>query len=234
MPFRGEIVGIDALAQTLFGKHAERPRRAGGGDRRGAGARPERARRRRSRSAPAACCKLQRLDCAGVVGADRDGAGAARRHAARRAARAALRAPASSTPAGAPVQREHARRAACSASRSRTLRRQLAELAGRNVEDGAVVVLDNASGDVLAWVGSSGELSGAAAGRRRAGAAPARLDAEALRLRARVRAAPDHAGDAARRFAGADRDRAAASTCRRTTTTTSRAGSARAPRSARA
>ena len=51
---------------------------------------------------------------------------------------------------------------ACSASRSTQLRRQLAELAGRNVEDGAVVVLDNASGEVLAWVGSSGDLSGAA------------------------------------------------------------------------
>jgi Membrane carboxypeptidase/penicillin-binding protein PbpC len=42
------------------------------------------------------------------------------------------------------------------------LRRHLAELAGSNVEDGAVVVLDNASGEVLAWVGSSGDLSGAA------------------------------------------------------------------------
>jgi penicillin-binding protein 1C len=41
------------------------------------------------------------------------------------------------------------------------LRRQLAELRGRNVEDGAVLVLDNASGEVLAWVGSSGG-SGAA------------------------------------------------------------------------
>ena len=51
---------------------------------------------------------------------------------------------------------------ACSAWRCGTLRRQLAELAGRNVEDGAVVVLDNASGEVLAWVGSSGDLSGAA------------------------------------------------------------------------
>lgn len=39
------------------------------------------------------------------------------------------------------------------------LQRQLAELRDRNVEDGAVVVLDNASGDILAWVGSSGELS---------------------------------------------------------------------------
>ena len=37
-----------------------------------------------------------------------------------------------------------------------TLRSQLAELQGRQVEDGAVVVLDNASGEVLAWVGSSG------------------------------------------------------------------------------
>ena len=42
------------------------------------------------------------------------------------------------------------------------LRRQLAELRGREVEDGAVVVLDNASGEVLAWVGSSGSMSAAA------------------------------------------------------------------------
>lgn len=39
------------------------------------------------------------------------------------------------------------------------LRQQMAELAGRNVGDGAVVVLDNASGDVLAYVGSSGSYS---------------------------------------------------------------------------
>ena len=43
------------------------------------------------------------------------------------------------------------------------LRQQLAELRDRDVEDGAVVVLDNATGDVLAWVGSSGDLSQAAA-----------------------------------------------------------------------
>jgi penicillin-binding protein 1C len=46
-----------------------------------------------------------------------------------------------------------------------TLRRTLAELNAprhaRNVHDGAVLVLDNATGDVLAWVGSSGELSSA-------------------------------------------------------------------------
>jgi penicillin-binding protein 1C len=42
------------------------------------------------------------------------------------------------------------------------LRDHLAELADRGVADGAIVVLDNASGGVLAWVGSSGELSTAA------------------------------------------------------------------------
>jgi penicillin-binding protein 1C len=42
------------------------------------------------------------------------------------------------------------------------LRRQLAELRGRNAEDGAVLVLDNASGEVLAWVGSAGAGAGAA------------------------------------------------------------------------
>ncbi|OWY38711.1 penicillin-binding protein 1C [Xenophilus sp. AP218F] len=43
------------------------------------------------------------------------------------------------------------------------LRRQLAALSQRNVQDGALIVLDNASGDILAWVGSSGQgLSSAA------------------------------------------------------------------------
>ncbi|NRR29314.1 penicillin-binding protein 1C [Oxalobacteraceae bacterium] len=46
---------------------------------------------------------------------------------------------------------------------SETLRTHLADLATRHVEDGAVVVLDNLSGEVLAYVGSSGELSSASA-----------------------------------------------------------------------
>jgi penicillin-binding protein 1C len=46
-----------------------------------------------------------------------------------------------------------------------TLRRHLAELAERRVGDGAVVVLDNASGEILAYVanGGSGEVDGVAA-----------------------------------------------------------------------
>jgi len=41
----------------------------------------------------------------------------------------------------------------------RSLRANLLQLAQRNVQDGAVIVLDNRSGEVLAWVGSSGSLS---------------------------------------------------------------------------
>ena len=43
-----------------------------------------------------------------------------------------------------------------------TLREHLAELEDRGVGDGAIVVLDNATGDVLAYVGSGGDLSSAA------------------------------------------------------------------------
>lgn len=42
------------------------------------------------------------------------------------------------------------------------LRRHLAALARQNAEDGAVVVVDNQTGEILAWVGSSGDLSEAA------------------------------------------------------------------------
>lgn len=45
---------------------------------------------------------------------------------------------------------------------SHALRRHLHALRQQNVEDGAVLVLDNASGEILAWVGSSGDLSEAA------------------------------------------------------------------------
>jgi penicillin-binding protein 1C len=55
-----------------------------------------------------------------------------------------------------------------------TLRRQLLAVHEQGVEDGAVLVVDNATGDVLAYVGGSGELSSAsyvdgAQARRQAG-----------------------------------------------------------------
>ena len=45
---------------------------------------------------------------------------------------------------------------------SDALTRQLAALSPRNARDGAAVVVDNASGDILAWVGSAGPSSSAA------------------------------------------------------------------------
>ncbi len=46
---------------------------------------------------------------------------------------------------------------------SAALARQLAALSPRNARDGAAIVVDNASGDILAWVGSAGPASTAAA-----------------------------------------------------------------------
>jgi penicillin-binding protein 1C len=159
VPYRGEIVGIDALAQTLFAKHPS------GLDTQEAAIAAALVRSPNAKPvdvAERACgvLVLQRLDCIGVKGLAE--ASLARRGAmplgeqlAPHFARQVL------DPTGAALQTSpldvRLQRFAATA-----LRRHLAELAGRNVEDGAVVVLDNASGEVLAWVGSSGDLSGAA------------------------------------------------------------------------
>jgi membrane carboxypeptidase/penicillin-binding protein PbpC len=55
VPFRGELVGMDALSRTLFGKAAAWPGPARGSRCRCAGARAQRRRARRWRSAPVAC-----------------------------------------------------------------------------------------------------------------------------------------------------------------------------------
>jgi penicillin-binding protein 1C len=65
--------------------------------------------------------------------------------------------------AAAPVQLRSTLDARLQRLAVQTLRSQLAELTRRNVEDGAIVVLDNRSGEVLAWVGSSGSYSDAPA-----------------------------------------------------------------------
>ena len=72
-----------------------------------------------------------------------------------------------------------------------TLRRQLAELSGRNVEDGAIVVLDNTSGEVLAWVGANGASSAATQG---AGAQCTYIGAGAWSLEAIVPNSPFNFG----------------------------------------
>ncbi len=158
VPFRGEIVGIDALAQTLFAK------RASGLDAQEAALAAALVRAPNARPAAVAerACgvlKLQGLGCVGVVGltetalARRGGMPLGEQlapHFARQVVDPKGPSAQRST-LDAPLQRFAAE----------TLRRQLAELAGRNVEDGAVVVLDNASGEVRAWIGSNARSSAA-------------------------------------------------------------------------
>jgi len=158
VPFRGEIVGIEALAQTLFAKHPS------GLDAHEAAIAAALVRSPNAKAADVAerACgvlALQRLECVGVKGLAesallRRGAMPLGEQLAPHFARRAI------DPAGPAVQASplEARLQRFAVTQ---LRRQLAELAGRNVEDGAVVVLDNTSGEVLAWVGSSGDLSGA-------------------------------------------------------------------------
>jgi len=162
VPFRGEVVGINALAQTLFGKHAS------GLDAQEAAVAAALLRAPNA-AAPAvaqrACGVLtaQRLPCAGVAALAENAllrqggmplGEQLAPHFARQVAVAAAQAPGGTlrTTLDAGLQR----------AAITTLRTQLAELSGRHVEDGAVLVLDRASGEVLAWVGSSGALSAAA------------------------------------------------------------------------
>ncbi len=158
--FRGDAVGIDALSATLFGKHASgldaQEAAIAAALVRGPNATADTVARR-------ACgvLRLQGQDCTGVTALTatalaHGGTSPRAEQIAPHYARQVVR------PDGPAVQRSSLdaglQRVAVAA-----LRRQLTELAGRQVEDGAVVVLDNASGEVRAWVGSSGgDLSGAA------------------------------------------------------------------------
>jgi len=161
VPWRGELVGINALSQTLFGKHAS------GLDTLEAAVAAALLRGPNASASVVtqrSCGVLQAqgVSCVGVASLVQDAL--TRRgvpalgeqlapHFSRQVLAGLKPAPASlATSIDAPLQRI-AREA---------LRQQLAELSGRNVEDGAVLVLDNASGEVLAWVGSSGDLSDAA------------------------------------------------------------------------
>ena len=163
VPFRGELVGIDALSRTLFGKapHGLDQREAAVAAAlvRAPNARAQQVTQRAcsvlKALAPGPCdslnmyveSALQRRDYAANEGIAP--------HAAQQVLRAQALTPAVTdirTTLSAPLQRFAVQ----------TLQQHLRELRARQVEDGAVVVLDNASGDVLAWVGSSGELSSAA------------------------------------------------------------------------
>jgi penicillin-binding protein 1C len=158
VPFRGEMVGIDALSRTLFGKAAH------GLDDREAAVTAALVRAPNAKAAAVAqraCGVLKvmqptiKTDCVGldlyVTAAlqrkEFDASSGIAPHVARRVL-TTTSARTVKTTLRAPLQR----------FADQTLNRHLRELRNRNVQDGAIVVLDNATGAVLAWVGSSGEL----------------------------------------------------------------------------
>ena len=179
VPFRGELVGIDALSRTLFGKAAH------GLDEREAAIAAALVRAPNAKMAQVsqrACGVLKTMqapakaDCEGL---DLFATAALQRRAfdategvAPHFSRRLLSVQAE------PVEARRSKQTDTSTGSVRTVKstlyaplqrfavatliQHLRELRGRHVEDGAIVVLDNASGEVLAWVGSSGELSGAA------------------------------------------------------------------------
>lgn len=155
-PFRGEVEGIDAAARSLFGK------RPAGLDKtesallaalmRAPNATSSQVARRACAlldSEPAACNSA--LIAATFLASRRfnDRLGDDAPHVARKLL----------TEAG--ERKRSTLDARTQRFAAETLGRHLRELEGRNVEDGALIVLDNASGEVLAWVGSSGDLSSA-------------------------------------------------------------------------
>ncbi|MDN7528869.1 penicillin-binding protein 1C [Burkholderia orbicola] len=169
VPFRGETIGLGALSQVLFGKAPSgldaREAAIAAALVRAPNAAPAKIAERacrilRDMQAGQACASLDgyvQLVVARPANTVRDDGAALAPHFARRiaaevkpAAGAQVR-----TTLDAPLQR-FARD---------TLMRALTELNApahrRNVQDGAVVVIDNATGEIRAWVGSSGALSSA-------------------------------------------------------------------------
>lgn len=181
VPFRSELVGIDALSRTLFGKAAHglddreaavaaalvrapnaRPalvaQRACGvlRDMQGStGAVPRRAKGAAPAAAPSVDCDaLDLFTTAAVQRRAFDASEGVAPHFARYLLRQRFK-----DGAEVPERVPSTVRAPLQRFAVQTLTQHLRELRGRNVEDGAVLVLDNASGAVLAWVGSSGQLS---------------------------------------------------------------------------
>ncbi|WP_431265595.1 penicillin-binding protein 1C [Roseateles chitinivorans] len=154
VPLRGELVGVPAAAQALFGK------RPGGLDARESAllAAMLRGPNASAQTLSTRACGVLRTMGQGCDGLVDEVDAVLRRKAlsvadapqwAPHYARLALRAD------GPPAQRSTLD-ATWQRVAVQSLRRHLAELSGRQVEDGAVLVLDNASGEVRVWVGSSG------------------------------------------------------------------------------
>jgi penicillin-binding protein 1C len=164
--FRGELTGVAAAADGLFGKAPHgltRPEAAVmAALLRGPGAEAELVRRRaavlagRLAADDAAMAEVaseiaQSVERAFVAG----GAHPPRRGQAPHVARRLLE-------TGGPVRVVSTLDAGVQRLAAETLRRHLSTVRAARVADGAVLVVDNVSGEVLAYVGSSGDLSPAA------------------------------------------------------------------------
>lgn len=180
VPFRGELVGLSAMSQTLFGKLPSgldaRESAVAVALVRSPNATPAQVSARacgilREMRLPKSC---EGLDGFTALALARSSAAAGMADGGERTQLAPQLAPhlariviartREALPAGRPVPPRIASTLDAEVQRvaAQSLRRHLRELAGRNAEDGAVVVIDNASGEVLAYVGSSGALSSAA------------------------------------------------------------------------
>jgi penicillin-binding protein 1C len=158
VPFRGELVGIDAMSQTLFGKAAHgldaREAAVAAALVRAPNAKPAQVTQRacevlKSLQADRADCEaLDLFTTAALQRRDYTASEGIAPHVARQLVRGGAKRASIRTTLNAPLQRFAVQ----------TLQQHLRELSGRHVEDGALVVLDNASGEVLAWVGSSGDM----------------------------------------------------------------------------
>lgn len=169
VPFRGELVGIDALSRTLFAKapHGLQDSEAAIAAAlvRAPNARPARVAQRacgvlKAMRGPQARTDCVALDMQTEVALARRAFAASEGIAPHLARRLAARAAQDheQPPATLPSTLD----AGLQRLAQQTLQQHIRELHGLNVEDGAVLVLDNASGEVLAWVGSTGTLSRAA------------------------------------------------------------------------
>lgn len=175
--FRGELRGVDSVARVMFGKHAHgldvRESAVAAALLRGPNAEPPRVAARAcallaDTSLPGGCKGLADMSAVWLAAGARPAADtpALALHAARLAWRGSADhyPPAVETSLDAGLQR----RVLASVSR------HLAGMEQSRLTDAAVVVLDNASGEILAYVGSSGSMSGAsevdhARARRQAG-----------------------------------------------------------------
>lgn len=170
VPLRGELVGLSALSHALFGKLPS------GLDAREAAlavalvrapnAAPARVTQRacqilREMAQPAGCSGLDGFTQLALARAAMPPAGPGRAQLAPHLGRLLVERTLQGAARPAPAAIDSTLDAGVQRLAMASLQRHLRELAGRHVEDGAVVVLDNASGDVLAYVGSSGALSAA-------------------------------------------------------------------------